>query len=233
MRLPPDDIGSDGQSGRLKVEDLLRNVPFPVYGLIGHPNGLMLCGVGYGAVSGQFVRPPQVWQAGQPPILWQVGLSYDYPPAHRLTGHSLLLSTTDIQRAPMQASVLDADVMAQRPRYEVPEDVPLVRTEATRFVVERLPIADGTVMAALERAPQILALPGMGKAVRSFEWSFELWNPPLWVVGHATDWSQRDLFSALSKLAMVSERPDVLSHYEREERAWDHYVQSIGPQQPL
>lgn len=240
MRLPPEDNRSpdpkdahpnlSGQHpGLLDDENLLRTSPFPLYGLIGHPHGLTLRGTGYSTAFGHIETPHGIWQSDQP-VLWQVSLVYDYPPAHRLTGQTLELSTTDIQPAPMQAAVLDTDEMAHRPRYIEPEDVPLMgRAEAASFIVEHLPIIDGVVLAAIEYAPNSFTHFTMTHALRLSMWTFMLWNPPLWVCGRAIEWTQSDLISVLGKLAMVSQRPDVLRQYEREEQAWDHYIQSTAP----
>lgn len=237
MQLPPEDkrspnphdIGhlSSDHAGTLDDEDLLRSSPFPLYGIIGHPRGLTFKGTGYCTAFGHFDTPQGPWQSDQP-VLWQVSLGYDYPPAHRLTGHTLELSTTDIERAPMQAPVLDADEMSKRPHLLAPEDVPLMSAEESSFVVERLPIVDGTVLAAMHYEPNFLTFTST-HAVRLPIWSFTLWNPPLWIQGRATEWTQIDLFSVLGKLAMVSQRPDVLHQYQREGQAWDHYIQSTGP----
>ena len=231
----PRDIHSNPHAdhpGLLGGEDLLRTSPFPLHGLIGHPGGLTLRGTGYSTAFGQFETPYGRWQADRP-VLWQVSLVFDYPPAHRLTGHTLELSTIDIQRAPMQASVLDADEMAHRPRYLVPEDVPLGTTEGASFVVERFPIVDGVVLAAMEYEPNSRLHFTATHAVRLSEWIFTLWDPPLWVEGRATEWTQIDLFSVLGTLALVSQRPDILRQYQRELQAWDQYIQSTRLQRPL
>ena len=243
MQLPPEDKGSPDPHGvrpklssdqlsGLDDEDLLRTAPFPLYGIIGHPRGLTLKGTGYSTAFGHFDTPQGPWQADQP-VLWQVSLGYDYPPASRRTGHTLELSTTDIRRAPMQASVLDADEMSDRLRYLVPQDVPEVRAEATRFIVEHWPIIDGVVLATMDYAPNSFLTFTLTHAVRLSMWSFTLWNPPLWVEGRAFEWTQSDLFSALGKLAMVSQRPDVLRQYQREQQAWDHYMRSTTSKREL
>jgi hypothetical protein len=240
MRLPPEDKGSQvshehqvrpdlpsDHPDSLDEQDLLRTSPFPLYGLIGHPSGLTLRGTAYCTAFGHFDTPSGPWQSDQE-ILWEVSLDYDYLPAHGNTGHLLQLMTTDIQRAPMQASVLDTDEMLGRPRYLAPEDVPLVSAEATSFIVERLPIVDGVVMAAMQYSPNAPLFPGIVKPIRLI-WSFTLWNPPLWVEGRAAEWELSELFSVLGKLAIVSQRPDVLRQYERDLQAWDHYIQSNMP----
>jgi hypothetical protein len=62
---------------------------------------------------------------------------------------------------------------------------------------------------------------------------FTLWNPPLWGEGCTTEWTQSNRFSALANLAMVSQRPEVLRHDQRELQAWNHYLSSIAPQREL
>ncbi len=109
-------------------------------------------------------------------------------------------------------------------RWLVPNDVPLVRAVATRFIVERLSIVEGVVLAAMEYIPNSLPHLMVTHAVRLSRWSFTLWNPPLWGEGCATEWTQSDRFSALANLAMVSQRPEVLRPYQRELQAWNHYL---------
>jgi hypothetical protein len=109
-------------------------------------------------------------------------------------------------------------------RWLVPNDVPLVRAVATRFIVERLSIVEGVVLAAMEYIPNSLPHLTVTHAVRLSRWSFTLWIPPLWGGGCATERTQSDRFSALANLAMVSQRPVVLRPYQRELQAWNHYL---------
>src|SRR5260370_7334203 len=95
-------------------------------------------------------------------------------------------------------------------RWLVPNDVPLVRAVATRFIVERLSIVEGVVLAAMEYIPNSLPHLMVTHAVRLSRWSYTLWNPSLCAEGCATESPQPHLFSTLPTLAIVIHRPDAL-----------------------
>lgn len=217
---------SDGQSRDVREvltpmeavtpEHLVRAAHFPVYGLIGHPNGLALKGLGYCSAPAQVNQPHELWRMDQPHMLLQVALDYDYLPPHQLTGRSIELVTTDIKRWPTDPEPDDPDP-AQVTCYQSPHDVPLESAETTDFIVERFPIANETVEATIHRLP--------GSA-----WSFTLRNPTMLVEGSANGWPQNEFLSVLGQVAVVSNRPDVLAQGQRELAAWRHHINaSIAP----
>lgn len=231
MQLPPEDkesrepydMSHTPSSQRLVLlEVLVCNAAFPIYGLIGHPSGLTLRGIGYCNLVGHLGQPIEVEQPDQPLLVSQVLLEYDYPPAHRLTGHSLQLSTINYQLSPTQTPAVDFAGTSQIVHYLAPEDVPVGSSGATSFIVEQLQIVDGIVTAAMHYSANSLLSLSVVKPARLSTWSFTLWDPPLWVEGHASGWTQGELCSVLSKLAIVSQRPEVLRQYARELQAWDH-----------
>lgn len=76
---------------RLRIDQVVALSHFPVYGLLGHPEGLTLQSIGY--CGDQDLQ-------GTPSRLTQVSLAFAYPPSSHRRQHLLEVITTDPALAP-------------------------------------------------------------------------------------------------------------------------------------
>lgn len=155
--VPRDARDELGPIGSLTIERLIRVARFPIYGLIGYPGGLTLRGIGYCSAHPQAFRADA--QPGLPHVLYQVSLSYEYPPPHRRAGQSMELFTTDINCSPIpappiEAPPIEAQEHAGAARYPAPRDIPPEAPQAADFVIERFPLLDGAAVATIRCSPQ-------------------------------------------------------------------------------
>jgi hypothetical protein len=217
---PPDDhaLPHWRPSGTLSLDQLVTAAPFPLYGVVGHPDGLSLQSFGYcscsGLCSGLHERHVE--------HLLQVSLAYAYPPAARRHAYRLELITTDphspasLSQRPDGSQVQPGRVVydedgRQYVYYPSLTDIPTDAPLAGACVIGRfpLPLAEQVVTTELRF---------WGRPVP--EWAFTLAAPGLRVDGRAIGWTQAELFALLGQVTAVSRRPEVLAQYRLEFDAW-------------
>lgn len=223
---------------------LVRAAPFPIYGLIETPGDLTLHGIGYCIADPEWYPPDAVEHPTLPQIFCQAVLDYGYPRERQDARMRLEIVTTATTHSPISAPAIEDLLSTSTTRYQVDDEIPPLGSEAASFIIERYAIIGGRVLAVIEYTPDApprergvllgtqahhveddgspLAQAAMRAAPPpvSPEWSFTLRSPDMWVEVRAYGWNQQEIVQLLHQLATISDKPDVVAHYNREMFAW-------------
>jgi hypothetical protein len=199
-----------------RIDDLVRDTPFPVYGLLDTPLGLTLQGFGYGS-SGQSRETSQ---------LSSVSFRFSFPMASEMAQRTVALSCSDVHNEslmhppdwrihPPATPIFDPDGR-QYQRY--PDLAALRAATASRepYLIDRFPIADALFAARIQRWKR-----------PDEEWQFLLQGEAIHLSGSATDISEDELFTLLERhLGIVTDKPDVLARYRTEFDEWQRFFRT-------
>lgn len=211
------------------LDHLVLAAPFPLYGVVGHPDGLSL--QSFGSCSCTCLCSGLHDQHGHVEHLLQVSLTYAYPPAARRGAYQLVLITMDSHPPESLSLRLDGSPVPvgrasddeDRRRYvSYPSlaDIPPNASLAGACVIERfpLPLAEQVVATELRCWRRLVPEWALRRLIP--EWAFTLSAPGLRVEGRATGWTQAELFAVLGQVTAVSQQPEVLAQYQLELDAW-------------
>lgn len=234
----------------LSIEQLARIVPFPMYGLIQTPDDLTLHGIGYSTADSGWPHPASPSSPTPPQFIWQVVLTYGYPPRHQNTRPRLELSTTSLAGIPMPVPPIEELVRTSAKHYPSEDAVPLLDSQPASFLIERFAIVNGQALAAVTHTPDLPPLllhpkdaigrqmhktsdtnavpvaPVAAWSIASPDWSFTLRNAQMWVQGQAYGWTQAAIFQVLHQLASINDKAEVLGRSHQEIGAWERFIRS-------
>jgi hypothetical protein len=242
--------GTGNTANLFSIEQLARIVPFPMYGLIQTPDDLTLHGIGYSTADLGWTHPASPSLPTPSQFIWQVVLTYGYPPRHQNKRPRLELSTTSLAGIPMPVPPIEELVQASATHYPSEDAVPLLDSQPASFLIERFATMNGQALAAVTHTPdppQLMLHPKdaigrqMHKAsdtsadrvapvdawsITTPDWSFTLRNAQMWVEGQAYGWTQAAIFQVLHQLAPINDKADVLVRYHQEIVAWERFIRS-------
>jgi hypothetical protein len=196
--------------------------PFPLYGVVGHLDGLSLQSVGSCSWADEH---------GHIEHLLQVSLTYAFPPAAPRRAYQLELITTDPHppetvplgldgsQVPVGRARNDED-RRQYVSYPSLADFPTDASLADACVIGRFPLSLAEQVVTTELRCWRRLVPEWAFRRLIPEWAFTLSAPDLRVEGRAIGWTRAELFALLGQVTAVSQRPEVLAQYRLELDAW-------------
>jgi hypothetical protein len=221
-----------------------------MYGLLETPNDLTLHGIGYTTAGAGWAHPARPSHPNPSQFLWQVDLTYGYPPGHQKIRPRLELITTALTGIPMPVPPIEELVGASAIHYPSEDAVPLYDSQPVSFLIERFAIVDGQALAVVAHTPDPPPLSLHPKdaigiqrheirdasaapvapigplSIATPDWSFTLRNAQMWVAGRAYGWTQTGLFQVLHQLAALNDKAEVLARSQREMEAWGRSMRS-------
>ena len=200
--------------GPVQFAQIMAAARFPVYGVIGHPDGLTVQSLGSCSASDR---------REQPEVILQTAFRFGYPTEAGRDRFRLELTTTDPNqlaafglqpgglKLPEHGDIYDTDGRLYT-RYASLEEAMLGAGPVSACVIERFPLAQEIVVAELRHWTR-----------PNPEWLFTLTRPGLHLDGRAWEYTQTELFELLGHVGLVSDQPHVLAQYQSEIAGWTSY----------
>lgn len=201
-----------------RIADLVRDAPFPVYGLLDTPYDLACHGLGYGSSGrpGNQPPPPLAGEGVGGEVLTHISFHFRSPATAEDAQRTVELASSGVDDAslpqvpdwrvhPLETPIFDPDGF-QYQRYPDLAALHAAAAPQPPYLIDRFPIAGaGTPFAArLQRWRQ-----------PHDEWRFSLIGDTVHLGGTATGFSQDELLTLLElHLGPIAGKPDLLAHYQ-------------------